>query len=302
MTIASILNAKLKNRYGQTEYSQDLVDEFLEIMDTTYDEYNRVALCADIDEDTPEGVGLYLFGGGSYWYPPVGGGFNTNAVIESVVAAGIAADAGGDEFLMVDIEAWDLLTERDEALENLLRAVKPWHESGKRPIGLYKQLPYYNPTVGANLKTAIDAESIKGEAVARSKITTWMRQNDANYAVLGEYVDVLIPRSYVNAADSIAAWRWYTGLQIYEAIRLARGKPVWPILWFRYAGSEPYLEMAEAEYIDALKFVSSFPGVAGTIVWVDTHEVPALFDYTAVVEDLITGGAEGDFPDPVLPP
>lgn len=297
MTIGSILSARLSKRYGQPEYSEDLIDEFIEIMGTTYTEYNpQVYFAKDKDEGIPEGANLYLFGGGEYWYTPLGGGFITSAVNEQVVAAGVAADEGGTEFLMVDIEAWDLATEREEMIENLLKALIPWHESGKRPIGMYKQLPYATFTPGSDLKAAIDSGNLKSIEIARSKITAYMLQNDVNYAILGQYVDLLIPRCYAVSASTWASWKWAIGLQLCEALRIANGKPVYPIMWFRY-NVTGFPELSEADYTEALKFLSSFPGIAGTIIWVDSVGVPSGYDYTSIVTALIN--STGEFAPPL---
>ena len=80
-----------------------------------------------------------------------------------------------------------------------------------------------------------------------------------------------------------------------EAIRVADGRPVYAVLW-DHSDIAPQPALDEATFRSMLQFASAFPGIDGVFMWEGSEDrVPF---YEAVLTELITGDAEGDFPDP----
>lgn len=296
MTIASVLTNPQKARYIDVpNYAAQLVDSFIATMADFPTTYTHVAFAEESAAITA-GATEYINGWAGYWYDKDGEGEWIFDVDPDIVQAKIDADAGGTGFIMADIEAWTLdLAGRAEGIPQLLKACVPWHEADKRPFGFYSLMPYPVTAYGQSLYDAVDASDPAALAIITSTINTWMQLQDLNYADLGAYVDCLCPRCYkLSAAVSMDDWKWQTGLIVAEAVRIANGKPVYPVMWFRYTDNSGENEMSEAEFIAAIQFLAAFPGTNGVLFW-EGGDAPTGFTYTDVITDLVNG--TGDFID-----
>lgn len=294
MSALSVIQKQAVANYSATDYADSFVDEFLTTMAGSFDEYNPQ--CWSSSEALAAGADQYLFGGTDFWFPSDGeGGYVTDAVDAAAVQAKIDQHGDGDPWLMLDIELWNIKTETAEAIANLRAGAVPWREQTNRTLGFYRMVPYSDYTLGQGLKAAVDASDAQAEAKWRGLINSWMRLNDANYAALSDVIDIFIPRCYVPDTWTLDDWKWGAGLQIAEAIRIANGKPVYPIVWSSFAPAGAFL--TEAQWIDVLQFVSAFPGIGGTVIWSGGDD-PTEYTFTDAVANLVTGQADFAPPTP----
>ncbi|NLX55088.1 MAG: hypothetical protein GXY58_08240 [Planctomycetaceae bacterium] len=190
--------------------------------------------------------------------------------------------------LVMDIEAWDLKTEWDVAGPNLQLAARMWSEGSSRPIGFYAIMPDVQYWYFVLLARAIAEANAYDIVKYSANISSWMTRNDRTYAMLGQYVDFLVPRVYVLYSDDsnnpFSDWKLYATSAIQEAVRIANGKPVYPMMAPQVGGAtEPLLE---TEWINALQYVFSLPGVSGVAIYSGGTD-PVLYNWVTAIADTL---------------
>lgn len=286
---------QLASRGRGDDYSKSVLADVATQAAATNTTYNRNVYNFYYASEVP-GIKLYTVGfhnatAGSPGWSSDGG----TTVDVSVVQAGIDAYSGSGRPLMLDIETWAPRgATLDDAIANISLVAGMWKDQTDRTLALYSWVPYSNYAEITALYTAITTPNAVTEQLYRARISRDMHLNDYVMGELGGYFDWLVPRCYVAAHDSIAMWKYYAAYSILEAIRLAgTTHDVYPI-WY-YQATTLGEDLAEAEFLSATKFVAAFPGITGSIAWSSASQP----DYWAGhLADLISGNAEGDFPDP----
>lgn len=279
--------------YSEEPYSKDLVDDILTAVTATPTAYNSTVL---ID-----------------WFHAYVGEFTVPGAVETRMSASstLALNQGYIDWsftwnddplrkIMVDVELWNMgvSSEAAEAIPYLRTCLTEWRTQTGREVGLYRLIPWAQIAIGTGLHDAVGASDVWAENVQRSKMVEYMRINDRNSAQLIDYVDFLVPRCYMMYTDWLSEWKYVTAWQILEAIRIARGKPVYPIIWFRHhPASGGVTDVPEATWTEMLQFVSGFPGIAGTWIWAEYYTT-TLYDWKSDVNDLIAGQADFAPPPP----
>jgi hypothetical protein len=202
------------------------------------------------------------------------------AVIQSVINEYLASPT--DTLLMADCEIWDLSVDaqRAEAIPNLQLYASMWQDQTDRELGFY-----YYPFIQHVRPIEACTSTTKATVARQQGWLSWaMHLGDSIFNDLLPYVNHLIPSVYQQDADDVANWRYAAAWSILEAIRLAKGKPVYPIVYHKY--TDGLEDLSEANYVAALQFVAAFPGIAGVILW---EEAPLPAWYEAVITELVAG-------------
>jgi Hyaluronidase len=159
--------------------------------------------------------------------------------------------------LVLDLERWWLRGKDEDVREGMRRylTVFDWIRAAgySGPMGYYGVIPTYNR----------DAAMQDDGSPARA---AWRKEND-RVLPLAEKVDVLFPSLYT-ADEDIVSWEKYAIADLYEAKRLARGKPVFPFLWPQYEGpvsGRGLQYMPESEWARELQVVAG--NADGLVIW-----------------------------------
>lgn len=294
-TLVKSLSAQWAAQLARSEYSAELVAAVAEAAVATNTTYNRnvYSYTAAV---IAVGATSYLPMTASYWYTDAVQPTPPGATVDQSVIQGKINDflaTPNERPAMMDIEAWDLgdSDEYDEGIEQLKIAAGMWQDQTDRLVGFYDLFPSHQYARPAALASTTKS-TVAWQAAMLSSV---MRLDDRIAGELLPYVDFLLPRVYHVYEDAVAQWKWSASWQILEAIRIAQGKPVYPVVWHHWGVNPDYTPLSEANYRASLQFVASFPGIAGVFLW-EGNDEPAW--YTDVIEELVTGDAEGDFPDP----
>lgn len=163
--------------------------------------------------------------------PGVNGGNDLSEIDLDVLAATVRSMPPGQTVLL-DIEAYDPKTEPDRAAQNIAFAARVWKQlDPTATVGVYRIVPeirYDAPTKIVKLLIDRQCDAISLEEKHRD-VDTWQQQNDRMAEAIVPCVDYLCPCLY--AVRDWPYWKAYAHAQLIEARRLARGKPVWPIVW-----------------------------------------------------------------------
>lgn len=275
-------------------YASDQIDEIITAAAATETEYNSVVW--GVGPAVDAGAEECKFGTVGNWWP--GGEVDTDGIDVTQTQYWIDqynASPTGFPFI-IDLEAWNIRTETEKAIEQLTLAASMWGEQTDRLIGIYAYIPNHDTeSLAALIKSAVDGSSAFLKERATCMLSLEMHLNDYVNARLGPLVDFYVPRCYVYGANEVAKFRYEASQQIIEAKRLAGGKPIYPI-WWHSTLAEGFPALIEAEFLDHVKFVTSFPGIAGSVAWTGGEE-PAY--WAGHVEDLIDGaGAFAVAPPP----
>lgn len=228
-----------------------------------------------------------------YWYPyndpnDSGSGYNETAVDPAIVQRGIDTHGGDAGLRLIEMETWNPYTQAGIAGPNWQLAAKMWQQQTSHLIGFYRLFPditsNYLPVI--YFKDAVAANDYVTQDRWRAIIATWMKQNDYNITFVRDYIDFLCPQCYVQTSGSQTDWQWSIGLQILESTRLAGGKPVYPICWFRAQTSDAVL--TESEFVNSLKFILSFPGVSGIYMY-SGGTAPVLYTWQDKITEIVNG-------------
>lgn len=297
--MSSGLNVAMNRLRGQIladEYCEALVEDMTEQAAATNTTYNR-NVYSRVANLITAGAKRYTNGSHLYWF------------VDGVVPDPAAVDVPTiqskiDTFLatpnayplMVNIEAWNLTTEAtyDKAIADITLCASMWRDQTSLETGFWSLVPHYTFTDTINLATAIGASDKFNTAKYRARLSNRMVTYTNRFANdLLPYADFLLPYCYQTDSYTIAQWKWFCAEQILEALRVADGRPVYPIVWDHTMGVG-FPAFSEADFRDMLQFAASFPGIAGVYMWEGTEDRPAY--YETVVTELLAG--TGDFPDP----
>lgn len=277
------LASQLVGQYAADERSAAFITEmFATIADEeNRGEFNPFVLSYDA-EAIAAGATPYRLGTTSFWN--ISGDTIDPARIQYYINL---FGAETSPFVM-DIEAWDLKEEWDVAGPNLKLAASMWAAQSSRPIGFYALLPDVEYWYFVLLSRAITAANAYDIVKYSANISSWMTRNDRTYAMLGQYVDFLVPRVYVLYSDDVnnpfSDWKLYATSAIQEAVRLANGKPVYPMMAAQVAGAT--VPLLETEWIASLQYVLSLPGVSGVAIYSGGTD-PVLFNWVTAIADML---------------
>ena len=210
------------------------------------------------------GASPYQLGTNWCWYDRVDGAYDFSHVSMSAVDA--ACDGSKrDDPLLVDIEAFDLTTDFDNAVANILRAAMRWRTNQpNRVLGLYNLVPernYWVPVQAAYYRDAWQSDKWLEQQQAKDE---WQLRNTRAAAALLPVFEFVAPSVYEFYTDKPVAWRVYAEANIREAIRIANGRPVYPVLMPSiHPGTKP---MDKQQWASHVEFCSLFPGVSGLII------------------------------------
>jgi hypothetical protein len=203
--------------------------------------------------------------------------------------------AGTGNPIMLNVEAWDLSSTADYAyaIEQLNTVASMWLEQTGSDQGWYLLLPEFVYSDSVNLGTAIATANLSATAIYRARLSRRMVDDTNRFANdLFPYVQTMLPQCYVSSAYTLAQFKWNAAEMILEALRIADGRPVYPVVWDHKLGDSS--ELSDADFRDMLQFVAAFPGIAGVYMWEGTED--RIATYNTVVTELLAG--TGDFPDP----
>lgn len=290
MTLSPAMRSAFKQLeaiYSREQYSQDLVDDVLAAVTATPTGYNSTVLYD--------------------WHQGYSGGFSLPGALETRMADAYSEERNqqlinwaatwGDNPLrkiMVDVELWDMSVpeEAAEAIPYLQHMLSMWTEQTGREVGLYRLIPYSSITRATGIYDAIAASSVWDLNRQRSFMVDYMLMNDRNSAQLIDYVDFLVPRCYMMYTDWLDEWKYFAAYQILEAARISRGKPVYPIIWFRHhPASGGMTEVPKESWIEMVKFCSSLSATAGTWIWGELYTTTT-YDWKDAVDTLISGSED----------
>ena len=267
--LLKVLTAESRTTYNHTVYS-----------------YNSTAIAA--------GATTYRLLGNSFWYANNGSDrskVSCEDVADGIV--GVASRESATSRVLVDVETWSPRTEPEQTLRNMRNAVWMWRAGSGRELGFYRVLPYSDYWTPAYLQRAIGGSPDYSEATQTAKVARNMEVNDRTAAALVDLVDYLCPRVYrsYNDDDHYDDWQWYVTLSVMEALRVGKGKPVYPIVWFNDANGD---ELSSARWIQMLQYVSALPGISGIMVY-SGGSAPSGYTWTDAIAALIDG--TGDVAD-----
>ena len=205
----------------------------------------------------------FRLGTAHMWYDYVEGVYDYSAVSNTAMDAAVVLYGAESTPLVINIEEFDLVSDRLNAIANLQAARAKW-AANARPIGYYMMLPERNWQVTlAPGSTAVDA---------------WKARNDANATDLLTGLEFVAPSVYNLSCDyMIEDWIRYADMNIREARRVAGELPVYPFLYHTYAApnvspieSEKWNEMVRTvamhEDTDAM-FIHYQPPADGPTGW-----------------------------------
>lgn len=206
----------------------------------------------------------YQLGTNWCWYDRVNKVYDFSHVSMSAVDAA-CHESKRDDPLLVDIEAFDLVKDFDTAVANIMRAAMRWRTNQpNRVLGLYSLVPernYWCPVNAAYYRDVWKADKWLEQQQANDE---WQLRNTRAAEALLPVFDFVAPSIYEFYADKPVAWRVYAEANIREAIRIANGKPVYPVLMPSiHPGTKPIDIQQWASQVD---FCASVPGVSGLII------------------------------------
>lgn len=271
-------------------YSDRIIDELIDrVGDQASPPYTNVVFSRD-DTVIASGAAPFQNLSSWCWYARVGDAYDMSRVDPAVVLYGIEKWGTKVGLKLIELETWNPYTQAEVARPNWITAVSLWRERTDNKLGFYRLLPdvtdnYFPPIL---LKRALEIGDAAVEP--RRLIAEWMRADDANAIAVHRYVDFLCPQTYVQYSGDQEEWRWAIGLQLLEAVRLAQGKQVYPIVW--HTAQSDKKPLTRAEFVSSLKYVLGFPGVDGIIVY-DGGTAPTEYKWQDVIGDVIKRA--GDF-------
>lgn len=177
---------------------------------------------------------LLVTNGPHFYHTKPDGTFDLSAVDLQVVAES-ARNTDNPQYVLIDIEEFDLKNEPERAVRNIASALWTWRQESPHTIlGIYRTVPdlMYGATVHSTrvlLDRNANAARLGGFA---NEIRAWQSRNDYFNTAIGPALDYLCPRLY--AGNDWPNWKAYAHHQLVEAKRLAQGKPVYPIMWAVY--------------------------------------------------------------------
>ena len=301
MTASSGLQVATNRLLGQIqadEHCEALVADMTTQVAATNTTYNRNVFCRTANLITA-GASRYTNGGNLYFYP--------DGVVPDPPDINLTVTQGKiDDFLaspnayplMINLESWALSDDAvyADGIRNLQLAASMWRDQTDLETVFWSLVPHYVFTDSINLGVAIGAANKANTAKYRARLSNRMISHTNKFAAdLLPYADYVMPYTYGTDGYTVAQWKWFAAEQILEAIRVADGRKVYPIVWDHVMGVG-FPALSEAHFIEMLKFVAAFPGIDGVYMWEGTED--RIATYEANVTDLITGDAEGDFPDP----
>lgn len=178
------------------------------------------------------GASPYRLGTHGFWFAKKSDGSYDTSHVDVKTIDALIAKYGAETFpLLVDIEAWDFEEDRAIVAEQLPIVLQRWRVGSTRPIGLYAHVPERSWFIPVNW--AADVPTGK-ESTARSSMWGWRDRNSRNAADFLGLFDFVCPSIYAFYPDQWANWRVYAEGNIDEAVRVAQGKPVWPIIYPHY--------------------------------------------------------------------
>lgn len=215
------------------------------------------------------GCELYQLGTAWCWYDREDGTYDMSHVSTSAIDA--ACDASNrDDPLLVDIEAFDLVKDFDNAVANILRAAMRWRTNQpNRVLGLYSLVPernYWGPVHSTYYRDVWKPSKWLDQQQANN---AWQSRNTRSAAALLHVFDFVAPSVYEFYSDKPIAWRVYAEANINEAIRVASGKPVYPVLMPSIQPGDKQVDIQQ--WASQVEFCASFPGVSGLII----HTAPS---------------------------
>lgn len=294
--MSALLSAvrQIQGRFSQGDYSASLISDVQTAVAASPTAYTQ-QVYSYAAASQAVGADAYQLGAGWFWFVPDGEDYDRSAVDAARVQNGIDTYGARTDPLLVDIEEWDMSTETSVALTNLELALSMWHAQSARPIGMFRLVPYSDYFLHAQLYDAVNTSDATLEVRQRALFTSWMRLNDSNWARLGQYCDFLCPKVYVQYDNQVARWKYYAAASVLEAIRLADGKPVYPIVWWAEQAEAGDPAMTEAEWIASLQFVCGLDGIGGIMLYTG-GTAPVGYTYTDAISNIVLG--EADFATP----
>ena len=269
-----------------TEYAVDQVTQMVTMATST-----RTTYCHNVYSMTPTvctatGAAYYAPHFTYHWSPGTpaypGAAFD-RATIQYWIDQYLANPSGSP--VMADCEVWNLVVpaQFDEAIPQLQLYASMWRDQTDRPIGFYDLMPVFQYIHAINAGTGTNITRI----LKRGWLSYYMQVGSQISRALLGHVDHLVPRCYQQDADAVANWKYSASWNLLEAIRLAAGKSVYPLVWHHYTSG--YGILSEANYRASLQFVAAFPGITGVFLWEEGEE-PAW--YNTVITELVsnTGG------------
>lgn len=290
--LESVIN-QLLARHANPQPSDGLVTDIQALVAASPTAYSQVAYAYDANA-IAAGALDYLGATASFWYD------DPDHPEAGVSAAKVQQYIGtyGDSTtpLLMNIEQWSPVTDYSTWLANLTLAASMWQAQSPRPIGFYHQLPYFDNYDATHLQAAIAGSDETDEAKHRSALSTWQQLYTKSMRDLGNLVDFLVPKCYVLYNGDQTAWKWIVSFQVLEALRIANGKPVYPILW--HDAQTDAADLTSAEFTSALQFLAGIPGIAGVFFWSGGDD-PAGYNWYDIAGAQVAG--TGVFAPPAPP-
>lgn len=229
--------------------------------------------------------------------PGVNGGNDLSEIDLDVLAATVRSMPPGQTVLL-DIEAYDPKTEPDRAAQNIAFAARVWKQlDPTATVGVYRIVPdlHYDGSV-STVKLLIDrtaaADRLKHKV---DDIAAWQKQNERMADAIVPCVDYLCPCLY--AIKDWPYWKAFAHAQLVEAQRLARGKPVRPIIWATFRDKTA---IPAAQWETMCRWLGTHFCVNDVVVY-STPSLPATDKWREILV-ASTSGPDSVTPDPIVTP
>jgi hypothetical protein len=193
------------------------------------------------------------------------GVYSTARVDLSVVEAMIDKYSGETTPLLLDIEAYDFATDFANGVRQLRVAAEAWRAGSKRPIGFYST-PIYRRTSWFTPIRWWEAVESGHVHQHRANMAAWRAINTRTAEALVDLVDFLVPAVYAVYPDKWQQWRAYAEIVCDEAARVARGKPVYPIMCPTVT-NKYNSAVSSVEWESCVQWIATHPAVAGLMIF-----------------------------------
>lgn len=220
------------------------------------------------------GARPYQIGGPSFWYKWLGPGqYDTTHIDTQVLANSVTLYKNDPRIFILDIEEFDLYgSNRPTAIQNMKIAKNAWLNT-PRKIGWYGIIPEQRThywTCASSILTPDPAHM--------KSFWAWQKINNLNYQQLeGNTMNFYCPSCYAfykPGQGGFGSWNAYVTALVTEALRLSRGKPVFPFVWNMYHPSCGGGPIDIKEWTSMIRHITSHKNLAGIIIWQEPSDKP----------------------------
>lgn len=218
------------------------------------------------------GASAYRLATSAYWYRYVNGTYDTSIIDLPTVDRYIVNLGQESDPLLMELETFDGELNQGivspAALRQFRTIAMRWKSAvPDRLIGFYRTLPHYNYWAPVLDQRKYANWSRRAWTKAKADLNKWGTQNDQLADWLHPVVDYLCPCLYANYANRDAEWRTFAHYNLQEALRIARGKPCYPIVMPCYHPSSSTAVMTRTTWEMIVDFIV-YSGATGLFVYV----------------------------------